>query len=169
MVSSCTHTLTALFLFYLLAQQLSAECKKEYDDKAIVLNQLPDPSETKPPSNKLERFNGVFPPGECSFCQAMSTTHYCMSADESTGCVLIDGDEEKKICGRAVCIICRESWSEYPMYSKLDESAQRQVCICHVGDECHHAGRLRKRLLLPLGGTSKGQSWVNNPAFSTGE
>lgn len=49
------------------------------------------------------------------------------------------------------------------------KAPQRQVCICHVGDECYHAGKLRKKFPLPLSGILKGHSWVNNPVFSTGE
>ena len=66
--------------------------------------------------------SGVLESKSCFYCQKMPSNHYCLAEVKNSN-VVAEGDENKPICGRNACILCRSAWGAAEDFAN--------ICINH--------------------------------------
>ena len=79
---------------------------------------------TRGVSRVIKKARGMtLEPRLCDFCGELSSNHYC-KASFAGASAIIDGEPHTKICGKSVCIRCREKWG-------MNEADQAYRCLEH--------------------------------------
>ena len=59
----------------------------------------------------------------CFYCQKMPSNHYCLAEVRNSN-IIAERNENKHICGRTRCILCRSTWGNAKDFAN--------VCVGHI-------------------------------------